>query len=449
MNTFCRTTAKLARKGLLVTCLPVAFAFSHSAHAENGEDIFKRAPLYTVQIRTTVDMPFSGDYRSSSMGAGFVVDAERGWVMTNAHVAAHSPSQIRVRFQGGDYTEATKVYVDPYLDLAVLELDASQREGLEVATLDCEAFPSIGHPVGAFGHPWNLVYTGTRGIISGVTSRMGTELLQTDAPINGGNSGGPLISLESGKIVGLSTSSINSDEDQNTNFAVPMKYACRVLHLLQEDKDPSPPQLLAMFYEDMDDEGELTVAQSYLAEDTLALQIGDTITGVVGVTSEIRNEGQLTNALRGRLENVKLEITRSGSPIIVEGRLDPAPRIIERNGVFVAGLLFGRMSLRDARELNLALPIMVHSVDYGTLGESMEVETWDMLVSVDGRPVEDLSNLYDRLEAANKSGESVHFVFKRWSSERDRVYDYIARTMAIEDLEFVGPPPLGHLASRN
>ena len=124
MNTFCRTTAKLARKGLLITCLPVAFAFSHSAHAENGEDIFKRAPLYTVQIRTTVDMPFSGDYRSSSMGAGFVVDAERGWVMTNAHVAAHSPSQIRVRFQGGDYAEATKVYVDPYLDLAVLELDA-------------------------------------------------------------------------------------------------------------------------------------------------------------------------------------------------------------------------------------------------------------------------------------------------------------------------------------
>jgi serine protease Do len=447
MNTFCRNTAKLARKGLLVTCLPVAFAFSHSTLAENGEDIFKRAPLYTVQIRTTIDMPFSGDYRSSSMGAGFVVDAERGWVMTNAHVAAHSPSQIRVRFQGGDYAGATKVYVDPYLDLAILELDESQRKDLEVATLDCENFPSIGHPVGAFGHPWNLVYTGTRGIISGVTSRMGTELLQTDAPINGGNSGGPLISLESGKIVGLSTSSINSDEDQNTNFAVPMKYACRVLHLLQQDKDPSPPQMLAMFYEDMDDEGKLTVAQTYLADDTLALKIGDNITGVVDVTSEIRNEGQLTNALRGRLENVKLEIMRSGSPIIVEGRLDPVPRILKRNGVFAAGLLFGRMGLRDASELNLTLPIMVHSVEFGTLGESLEIETWDMLVSVDGQQVEDLSNLYARLEAAEKDGKEVHLVFKRWSSERDRVYDYLERSMAIEDLEFVGPSPLKHVAT--
>jgi S1-C subfamily serine protease len=449
MSTLFRIASNRARKALLFTCLPITLSVSPTALAENGEDIFEKAPLYTVQIRTTVNMPFTEDIRSSSMGAGFVVDADRGWVMTNAHVAARSPSKVRVRFQGGDYHEATKVYVDSYLDLAILELDESQREALEVAKLDCDGFPPIGHPVGAFGHPWNLVYTGTRGIISGVTSRMGTELLQTDAPINGGNSGGPLISLQSGKIVGLSTSSINKDDDQNTNFAVPMKYACRVLRLLQEGKDPSPPQLLAMFYEDLDDEGKLTVAQTYLADDTLALQIGDTITGVSGVTSEIRNEGQLVNALRGRLENVKLEITRSGSPVIVEGRLEPASRVIEQNGVFAAGILFGRMGWRDSRELNLALPIMVHSVEYGTLGESLEIEEWDMLVSVDGKPVEDLNNLYDRLEAADRARESVHFVFKRWSNERDRVYDYIERTMAIEDLEFVGPPPLGHLASRN
>jgi S1-C subfamily serine protease len=437
MSTLFRTASNRARKALLFTCLPITLAVSPAVLAENGEDIFEKAPLYTVQIRTTVNMPFTEDIRSSSMGA------------TNAHVAARSPSKVRVRFQRGDYYEATKVYVDPYLDLAILELDESQREALEVAKLDCGGFPPIGHPVGAFGHPWNLVYTGTRGIISGVTSRMGTELLQTDAPINGGNSGGPLISLQSGKIVGLSTSSINSDDDQNTNFAVPMKYACRVLRLLQEGKDPSPPQLLAMFYEDLDDEGKLTVAQTYLADDTLALQIGDTITGVLGVTSEIRNEGQLVNALRGQLENVKLEITRSGSPVIVEGRLEPAPRVIEQNGVFAAGILFGRMGWRDSRELNIALPIMVHSVEYGTLGESLEIEEWDMLVSVDGRPVEDLNNLYDRLDAADRARESVHFVFKRWSNERDRVYDYIERTMAIEDLEFVGPSPLGHLASRN
>ncbi len=449
MNTVCRTISDLMGRTLLYTCLPITLMASPGALAENGEDIFKRAPLYTVQIRTTVDMPFTEDRRSSSMGAGFVVDAERGWVMTNAHVTAKSPSQVRVRFQRGKYREATKVYVDPYLDLAILELQESQREGLEAAELDCQEIPPIGHPVGAFGHPWHLAYTGTRGIISGVTSRMGTEMLQTDAPINGGNSGGPLISLETGKIVGLSTSRINEDDDQNTNFAVPMKYACRVLRLLQAGKDSSPPRLSTLFYEDLDDEGKLTVAQTYLGDNTVSLEIGDTITAVTGVPDEIRNEGQLIHALRGRLEEVELVVTRAGEQVTVAGRLNPAAGVMERNGVYAAGILFALMNLRDDRELNLGQPLMVHSVEDGTLGESLEIGKWDMLVSVNGRPVEGVSDLYARLEAADRSGKAVSFVFKRWSGDLDRVYDYLERSMDIDDLQFVGPSPLGQIASRD
>jgi len=449
MDTLYRATSSLMRRALLCTSLPIVLAVSPAALAQNGEDIFKRAPLYTVQIRTTVDMPFTEDYRSSFMGAGFVVDAERGWVMTNAHVAARSPSRLRVRFQGGDYQEATKVYVDAYLDLAILELSEAQREDLQEANLNCQEFPPIGHPVGAFGHPWGLAYTGTRGIISGVTSRMGTEMLQTDAPINGGNSGGPLISLETGEIVGLSTSRVNRDDDQNTNFAVPMKYACRVLRLLQAGNDPSPPQLSTMFYEDLDDEGKLTVAQTYSSGGTLELEVGDTISAVVGVPGEIRNEGQLVHALRGRLDDVELEVIRSGNRVTVAGRLKPAARVIDRNGVYAAGILFAPIGVRDGRELNLGQPLMVHSVEAGTLGESLEIEEWDMLVSVNGSPVENLNALYARLDAADGAEEPVVFVFKRWSGERDRIYSYLERSMEIQDLEFVGPRPLGRIASRN
>lgn len=83
----------------------------------------------------------------------------------------------------------------PYLDLAVLKLAEEQRAGLEAARLDCGELPPVGRPVGAFGHPWGLTYTATRGIVSGVTAQFEGELLQIDAPINGGNSGGPLLSL--------------------------------------------------------------------------------------------------------------------------------------------------------------------------------------------------------------------------------------------------------------
>ncbi len=211
----------------------------------------------------------------------------------------------------------------------------------------------------------------------------------------------------------------------------------------------SPPRLSTLFYEDLDDEGNLTVAQTYLGDDTLSLEIGDTITAVAGVSGEIRNEGQLVHALRGRLEEVKLEVTRSGNQVTVAGRLKPAARVMERNGVYAAGILFAPMELRDNRELNLGQPLMVHSVEDGTLGESLEIKEWDMLVSVNGRRVEGVSNLYGRLEAADRDGKAVSLVFKRWSGDRDRVYDYVERSMEIDDLQFVGPSPLGQIASRD
>jgi S1-C subfamily serine protease len=424
-------------------------AVSLSVSADNGEDFFKQAPGYTVQIRTAVDMPFSQDKRSSFIGAGFVVDSERGWIMTNAHVAARSPSQNWIKFRHGEYREATKLYVDPYLDLAFFELDVTQREGLQAAHLECGDLPPVGHAVGAFGHPWGLSYTGTRGIISGVTSRMDTEMLQTDAPINGGNSGGPLISLKTGHIVGISTSSMNQDDDQNTNFAVPMKYACRVLELLQAGRDPSPPKLSTMFFKDLDDEGKLTVAQTDLDAAQLDWRVGDTIVSVAGTPDEIRNEAQLVHALRGRLDNVELGVLRGGKRVKVAGRLQGAVRVTERQGVYASGILIAPAGFRDGRELNIAQPLMVHSVERGTLGESLEIEKWDLLVSVDGESVTGLEELFSRFDAARTREQSVVLAFKRWSNGSDRVYDHVERTILVDELEFVGPAPKEFVATRD
>ena len=204
-----------------------------------------------------------------------------------------------------------------------------------------------------------------------------------------------------------------------------------------------------MFYEDLDDEGKLTVAQSYLGDDTLDLKIGDTISAVAGESDEIRNEGQLVHALRGKLDDVALEVIRSGDRVTVTGRLEPAARVIDRKGVYAAGILFAPIGFRDGVELNLGQPLMVHSVEAGTLGESLEIENWDMLVSVDGYAVESLNDLYVRLDAAGGAEEPAVLVFKRWSGERDRIYDYVERSMEIQDLEFVGSAPPGRIAARD
>ena len=196
--------------------------------------MFRGAVAYTVKVRARITNDFIGDQKGSVEGAGFVVDAERGWIMTNAHVVGRSPSVVSIAFKGTPYEAVRKVYVDPYLDIAVLEIEKPKtNKTLVAAPLECDEMPSVGHPVGAFGHPYDLDFTGTRGIISGVT--VNTSEIQTDAAINPGNSGGPLISLKTGRVVGINTASLENDfrntdsaQPQNTNFIYFM----------------SPPQLL-------------------------------------------------------------------------------------------------------------------------------------------------------------------------------------------------------------
>jgi serine protease Do len=407
-----------------------------AAGADLSEDIFKSALSYTVQIRTTLPVPFDGDRKGSSLGAGFVVDAERGWIMTNAHVVGRSPSRIEIALHGEDYAEGAKVYVDPFLDLAIVR--AAERvdtRSIAEPKLECEGVPPVGHPVGAFGHPWRLPFTGTRGIISGVTARYRTELLQTDAPINQGNSGGPLISLESGRIVGINTAGIRGA--QNTNFAVAIKYACRVLQLLRDGVDPSPPDLRLVYFRDIDNRKELKVARSYAGEGGLKLLPDDVIRQVVGDSGVVENETQLLHALRGRLENSSLKVVRAGKETVVGGAKLPMRRVLDKRGVYASGVLFGPIAIRDALEIG-AQGLMVHHVEPGSTGEAQEIEKSDILEAVDGVPVLEVDDLHARLNDARANRRRVTLTFKKLAGG-DTLFSYTQRNLQVGDLRIIGP----------
>ena len=415
--------------GALLLCVPLANA---------NEDAFKTALNYTVQVRATVPVPFDGDRKGSGLGAGFVVDAARGWIMTNAHVVGRSPSRVEVAFHGQDFAEVAKIYVDPFLDLAIVRVaDRNLTKDTQAPRLECGSLPHVGHPVGAFGHPWRLQFTGTRGILSGVTAKYRTELLQTDAPINQGNSGGPLISLENGRIVGINTAGIRGA--QNTNFAVASKYACRILELLQKDQDPSPPDLHLVYFRDIDSRKELRVARSYGGEETLKLVPGDVIKQVIGVDGAIENETQLLHALRGRLAESSLKVVRSGQETVVSGLKLPMSRVLETRGVYASGVLFGPIAIRDAAEFG-ARGLMVHHVESGSLGESQEIEKSDLLEAVDGEPVRDLEALYAKLEEASQTRRRLTMTFKKFSGG-DALFSYTQRRLSVSQLRMIGPQP--------
>ncbi|MEN8131024.1 MAG: trypsin-like peptidase domain-containing protein [Pseudomonadota bacterium] len=440
-------TARLRIFAHTLSILFIYLFFIGCGFAQTTESIFEAARDYTVQIRTAVDVPFIGDKKTSSLGAGFMVDVERGWILTNAHVVARSPSQVMVAMDGRPFREATKLYVDPYLDVAIIKVPALDSSRLENARLECGDIPPVGLAVGAFGHPWGLSYTGTRGIVSGVTSKFGAQMLQTDAAINGGNSGGPLISLKNGKIVGINTARISDKSDQNTNFAVPMKHACQILSLLQKGQDPSPPDLSTIFVTGLNDYQRLAVAKTYLNTDTMALRPGDVILGVSDVAEEIHNEGQLMHALRGRLAEVGLEILRTQRRMKLTGQLQPLTRITERRGIYMSGLLIGPTHFRDNRELNMGNhALMIHHVAKGSIGSSVEIKKWDFLVSVDSKKAIRLEDMYQHLLAAQLENKRVTLVLKRWSTTKDRIYDYIERSVSIKDLRPIGSLPIERVA---
>ncbi len=423
---------RIGRAGLLIAVL----ALTGLPALAGDEEAFDVAKHYTVKVRARVELPFFGDHRGTYHGAGFVVDTQRGWILTNAHVVARSPSVVHVSFRGGDYIPATKLYVDPVIDLAVLEIPVKFRPArLPAATLDCAQMPAIGHVVGAFGHPWNLSYTGTRGIISGITSKFAgmLEMLQTDAPINPGNSGGPLISLKSGKVVGINTAVRRGS--QNTNFAVPMVHACHILGLLRQGKDPSPPELGMAFVLDIDEANRLVVARVYNGKDTGdALREGDVIRSV-NRGGKIENKGQLIHRLRGRLSDTNLRIQRDKKEMDVRLALKPVSSTANRGGIHVSGALFANIPWMEMREVfDKRLSLMVHYVSPGSAADAQQIRPMDLLVSIDGQPVPDLDTLHRLLTEAEKANRRAQVKLLRLSDIENSFFVYVERPMPVTGL---------------
>jgi S1-C subfamily serine protease len=377
------------------------------------EEIFADAKGYTAYIETRIEVPFIEDKQSSFFGAGFVVNRDRRWLLTNAHVTGHSPAEITLSFNGGTRIDARPIYIDSYLDLAVLAFDDLDGVEPDEAQLDCRSQTSTGHPVGAFGHPKGLKFTGTRGIISGRTSKFGAEWLQTDATINAGNSGGPLISLQTSRVVGINTARLKGRNVQNTNFAMLSTHACRVLERLSNDQDPRPPDLGITFFEK---EGEPTLRVAHVREKGRAagFRRGDRIVAVAGQAVEPATEGELIHRLRGQFSGVAIEIERHGQVVSLYPTFEPQLSLTERWGVYVGGALFSRTNKADIEGLVTNPTVMVHYVAPGSAAQAAGVAKFDHLLAIDGQPVDSLDTLLNIIHAhppdALASVELVRFI---------------------------------------
>jgi putative serine protease PepD len=170
-------------------------------------DIYRQTYQGVVEI--TVSSPQQtpmGNQESQAQGSGFVIDSD-GHIVTNEHVVDNADS-VSVRFWNGNTYKATVIGSDPSTDLAVIKVDAPQSV-LHPLTLADSSNVKVGDAVVAIGSPFGLEETLTGGIVSAVHRQMQApndftinDSIQTDAAINHGNSGGPLLD-SSAQVIGV------------------------------------------------------------------------------------------------------------------------------------------------------------------------------------------------------------------------------------------------------
>lgn len=228
---------KLLSLPLLLIGLFAALSYSETTRDEaNTISVYERASRSVVHIKTR-QTPSSLRFRDSAAvggGTGFVLD-EAGHVVTNYHVVADSSELVVALGSGGEDWPATLVGTAPVLDLAVLKLvrPASTSEEIVPITLGDSSLIKVGQKVMAIGNALGLQGSLTVGVISGLARdlpgaplALGHAFIQTDAAVNPGNSGGPLLDSE-GKVVGINT--VVAREGQNISFAIPINLLKQVL----------------------------------------------------------------------------------------------------------------------------------------------------------------------------------------------------------------------------
>ena len=165
----------------------------------------------------------SGQFRQQGLGSGFIVDPN-GFIVTNRHVVKGA-DEIQVTVANNKKYKARVVYEDPKTDVAIIKIDGGN---FPVAKLGDSQTLEVGDWVLAIGNPLGLTQTVTAGIVSAKGRSLGIsdvrDFIQTDAAINVGNSGGPLVNID-GEVVGMNTA-IAAGSDGNTGnigigFAIP------------------------------------------------------------------------------------------------------------------------------------------------------------------------------------------------------------------------------------
>ncbi|MGB5164586.1 MAG: DegQ family serine endoprotease [Woeseiaceae bacterium] len=287
-----------------------------STRSQYGDEAFRR-------FFGLPDVP-QGPRQIASAGSGVIVDADKGYILTNHHVVENA-DEIQISLHDGTLLDAEIVGSDPATDIAVIRVEGDNLVEMSIGDSDAVR---VGDFVIAIGNPFGLSHTVTSGIVSaigrtGISRDSYEDFIQTDASINPGNSGGALVNMR-GELIGINSAIISrSGGNVGIGFAVPTEIASSIMRQLLDFGEVRRGLLgvsiqtidaeIAEALESTVDSGALisSVEPDSAAEEA-GLQVDDIIVAVNG--KKIEGAAELRNAigLMGSGEKVAIRYIRDG-----------------------------------------------------------------------------------------------------------------------------------------
>lgn len=431
----------------VISILILTFSTVFSAHAAlpieiNGQKLPSLAPMLEKTIPGVVNIATQGtvqvrdpffedpvfrhffnlpnqprERKTQSLGSGVIVNAEKGYVLTNNHVIKKA-DKITVTLNDGRSLQAKVIGTDPESDVAVIQIPSENLIALPKAD---SSKLRVGDFVVAIGNPFGLGQTVTSGIVSAMgRSGLGIEgyedFIQTDASINPGNSGGALVNLR-GELVGLNTAILSrSGGNIGIGFAIPINMVHQIMNqlisygevrrgLLGVHIQNLTPELAKAFNIGARKGAVVTRVIERSAAEKAKLKSGDVITSIN--SHKVKNASDLRNTI-GLLrigQKIKLNIIRNGKQKTAYAVISE-PETTKVEAKKLHRQLEGA-SLGDIEEnhplFGKVTGVLVHDVEQGSASWSAGLRRGDIITSVNRNRVKNIGDLKKVMKRNGKS----------------------------------------------
>lgn len=404
---------------------PLAQLVPGDSSGDPSEDLGRKLP---EDLRRKLPGNIPRTLRAHSLGSGFIIRAD-GYIVTNNHLVDEA-SDIRVKLSDGREFPAKVVGRDEKTDLALLKIDA---QGLPVLAFGDSQKLEVGQLVMAIGNPFGLEGTVTTGIVSAKGRVIGEgpydDFIQTDASVNPGNSGGPLVNA-AGQVVGINTAiASQSGGSVGIGFAIPINEAKTILPQLVANGRVTRGWL-GVAIQPMTD----TLAKAlHLPEAKGALvaqvmdgspaakagfQPGDVILELDGHAVAKENDLPRLVAATRIGQDVAVKVIRDGQPITRMARVAEFPQpqraAVPKTDRGQLGLKVQSLTPKLAGELGLKdqSGVVVAGVLNGGFAAEAGIQPGDVIVQVNRKPVHTMEEFHQAIQN-QQAGQPALFMIRR------------------------------------